>query len=92
MNRFVLAGALGSIDFDLLTSDNIRNCRGYWGETLEIKFPKGVIFIYIDENNEGFLKTYKTENFEKVKDISVTEDTLENIMKEVIEEGKTVFV
>lgn len=88
MNRFVLANALGSIDFDLLISEDITNKRGYWGETMEIRFPLGVIFVYIDENDTGFIKMYETAPLKKTEEVCVNKDNLYELMKSFVDKAK----
>lgn len=88
MDRFVLAGALAAVDFDLLISENVRNVRGYWGEVLEIRFPYGVVFAYIDEDSNGFIKIYRTPQGTKEKSILITGDDLDRKIKEVVEMAK----
>lgn len=90
-SRYVLANALCGIDFDLLTSDNMRNKRGYWGEIMELVFPSGVIFIYIDENDDGFLKIYEKPNCKLLKNIPINVSNLFDEMVIAIQFAKTAL-
>lgn len=91
MERFVLANILANIDFDLLISDDVRNMRGYWGEVMEIRFPKGVVFVCIDENILGYVRMYRKEQVEMVAEIEIRENNCDRVMKTVINKAKTMF-
>lgn len=90
MEKLVLANALANIDFDLLISDDIVNKRGYWGEILEIRLPERIIFVYVDENCQGFIKLYRKtdEEYTRIREITITKDNLHEELKKAINESR----
>ena len=88
MERLVLANAMASLDFWLLNSDNVRNMRGDWGEVMEIRFPGKEIFIYIDENQNGFAKSYSVPNGEKTQELLINRENLITVMKNIIDKAR----
>ncbi|MBQ8883605.1 MAG: hypothetical protein IJ031_03305 [Oscillospiraceae bacterium] len=87
MEKLVLVNALADFGFDLLTSsEKVRNIRGYWGETMEIRLDGGIVFVYIDETACGFIKRYanKENDYAKLEEIPITRATLYEELKKAV--------
>ena len=85
MERLVLANAMASFDYYLLNSRYVRSIRGDWGEVMEIRFPGKEIFIYIDQEQSGFVKAYDTPQGAMTDEFSVSRENLTEVMKSIVE-------